>query len=61
MQTNEFAGQVHQGPRLPHVEQALTETRVTPENRADRVGADERRHPAARLPARKPRRYGAGF
>jgi len=51
MQVNEHAGQVRQGRRPP-----------APSNtRSKRLGAEEPRRQAARVPARKPVRYGAGF
>jgi hypothetical protein len=61
MQANEPSGQVHQGPRLAHAEPALTARRAKPETRAQGLGADASRPRAARPPARKPQRYGAGF
>ena len=61
MQANEFSGQVQQGPRLPDLEQALTAMRPAPEARAEGRDADESRRLAPQRPARKPRRYGAGF
>lgn len=61
MQVNELVGQVQQGPRLPHVEQALSATRGSPEARAERPDADPSRRPATRPLARKPARFGAGF
>lgn len=61
MQTSEISGQVQQGPRLPDLEQALTALRPAPEARAEGRDADESRRLAPQLPARKPRRYGAGF
>jgi hypothetical protein len=61
MQMNEFAGQGQHGPRRPQVKQAPTVTRETPETRAEELGADESRLPAARRATRKPRHFGAGF
>jgi hypothetical protein len=61
MQTNEFVGKAQRGPRRPQAEQALTATREAPETRSERRDADELLRLAARLPTRKPRRYGAGF
>jgi hypothetical protein len=61
MQVNELVGQVQQGPRLPHAEQALSALRGTPEARAERRDADPSRRQATRPLARKPIRFGAGF
>jgi uncharacterized protein (DUF2267 family) len=50
MHLNEFVGQVQRGARLPSMEQALKATRATLETLAERLGADESRHLAAKLP-----------
>jgi len=61
MQVNEHVGQIQQGPRLPHVEQAPSGSHGSPEARAERRDADLSRRPATRPLARKPARFGAGF
>lgn len=61
MQTNDFVGQIEHGSRRPQAEQALTAKRATPEDPTEHWGEDARRRPAARLPARRLRCYGAGF
>ena len=61
MQINEHVGRVQQGRRLPHVEQAVSATRDSPEARAERRDAEPSRRQATRPLARKPARYGAGF
>ena len=61
MQVNEHAGQVRPGKRLPDIDRACDDTRARAETRAERLGAQELRRPAARVPARGLVRYGAGF
>ncbi len=61
MQMNEIAGQVRQGPPVPHAEQAIAARRATPETRPERPAAGEPRRPAGRLPVRPRCSYGAGF
>jgi len=61
MQVNEHAGQARQGKPLPDIDLALNDTRAKPETRAKRLGTDDSRRMAARLPTRGPARYGAGF
>jgi hypothetical protein len=61
MQVNELVGKVQQGPRLPHVEQAVGATRGSPEARAERRDADPSRRQATKARARKPASFGAGF
>jgi hypothetical protein len=61
MQVNEHTGQVRQGRRLPDRDRAFEDTRTPPETRSKRLGVDESRRQAARVPARRPVRYGAGF
>lgn len=61
MQVNEHAGQVRPGKRLPDIDRAFDDTRARPETRADRLGGEELRRPAARVPTHMPPRYGAGF
>ena len=50
MQMDEFVGQVQSGARLGSMEQALNATRATLQTLAERLGAEDSRHLAARLP-----------
>ncbi len=61
MQVNELAAQARQGKRPPDVDRAFGDVRTMGETRAKRPDADESPRPAARTPARRPARYGAGF
>ena len=61
MQMHEFAESVQRGLRHPAAEQAPAAQRATPDERAQRLRANEERPPAAGQPARMPRSYGAGF
>ncbi len=61
MQVNEHAGQVPPGRRLPDTGRSFDDTRAKPEARTKRTGTAESRRQAARVPARSPVRYGAGF
>ncbi len=61
MQTNEHAGQVQQGVRLPETDRALNASRATPKTKAKRVTADESRRRGEPQPTHVPHQYGAGF
>ena len=61
MQTHEIAESVQRGLRLPTAEQASAAKRATPDERAERLGADAEPRLSARQPAQVPRSYGAGF
>ena len=61
MQTNEFVGQIKHAPRRRPVKQAHTARRETPESPAEQRDTEASGRHVARPPARKPRRYGAGF
>jgi hypothetical protein len=69
MQMNEIVGQDRSGPRLPNRQLATSTLRDTLETRAERpasqfpetIAQDPNDRQAAAEPARKLRRYGAGF